>query len=293
MTDDARGGVRPSCPCRVAVLIPTYNNPEGLRRSLASVASAEGEWVVVVVDDGSNPPIDPHDVAPLSSKTVVLRNSTNKGVAAALNEGLRYIMAQPGFEYIARLDAGDEVHPARFVKQLECFQADGRLGIVGSWVAFVDRVNPAETFVYCAPSSSSEVRRTMPVRNVLIHPTVMMKKRVIEEVGRYSMRLEACEDYDLFWRILRQYEGMNIPEVLTFCEQNAKGISSGNRRGQLWSKLRIQLAHFSLSCEAAAGVAVTVVGLILPYALVRRMRRWRFLRSLTFVESYGQRGQMR
>jgi cellulose synthase/poly-beta-1,6-N-acetylglucosamine synthase-like glycosyltransferase len=43
---------------RLAVLIPAYNAGPDLAVTLASLDSEEGEFDVVVVDDGSVPPVD-------------------------------------------------------------------------------------------------------------------------------------------------------------------------------------------------------------------------------------------
>jgi hypothetical protein len=46
---------------KIALLIPVYNDPEGLRRSLESLPP-EVPLDVVVVDDGSDPPLPPPEV---------------------------------------------------------------------------------------------------------------------------------------------------------------------------------------------------------------------------------------
>jgi len=93
----------------VAVLMPAYNGQADVDLTLASFS--ESALVhVLVVDDGSTPPI----VAPTipNMKIEVLRMPQNGGIERALQTGID-ALAQRGFRYAARIDAGDRSVPQR------------------------------------------------------------------------------------------------------------------------------------------------------------------------------------
>ena len=90
---------------RVAYLIPVFNDQCGLNKSLQSLAESEGGFDVVVVDDGSTPCIAvEQNEFPFSVRLISL--DENQGIEAALNSGAEWIERE-GYEFVARLDAGD------------------------------------------------------------------------------------------------------------------------------------------------------------------------------------------
>ena len=76
-------------PPLFSVIIPTYNRTKPLRRCLETLAQGypDGRFEIIVVDDGSNPPVDPGEGG-WPVQLVVLRQ-TNQGPSAARNSGAR------------------------------------------------------------------------------------------------------------------------------------------------------------------------------------------------------------
>src|SRR5690348_12197981 len=94
---------------RIAVLIPVFNERGRLRDSLESLRAQGVPFTVVLVDDGSTPPLHVKSEA-YDFPIVVLRLERNSGIEAALNAGLEYIESR-GFELVARLDVADRCAP--------------------------------------------------------------------------------------------------------------------------------------------------------------------------------------
>ncbi|WP_430435148.1 glycosyltransferase family 2 protein [Methyloversatilis sp.] len=94
---------------RVSVVIPTYNRPALLREALASIAAQTcTDWEVVVVNDGSTPPIDAAALeAVVNGRLRLVRHDQPRGVAAARNSGF----AAARGELIAQLDDDDRLAP--------------------------------------------------------------------------------------------------------------------------------------------------------------------------------------
>lgn len=95
---------------RVAVFLTTYNRPRALARSLPSIA-ALGE-PVLVVDDGSEP-----EIAEINRQIATTHAASyiglgnNRGVAAAINIGVSYWLADPRIEWISYFQDDVEVSP--------------------------------------------------------------------------------------------------------------------------------------------------------------------------------------
>jgi rhamnosyltransferase len=94
----------------VVAVIPAYKPGPNLRELVEALA-AQVAWTVVV-DDGS--PTRP-DIPPKAA--VVVRHDTNRGIAAALNTGIREALADGDAVALLTVDQDSEV-PAGFVQRL-------------------------------------------------------------------------------------------------------------------------------------------------------------------------------
>jgi glycosyltransferase involved in cell wall biosynthesis len=251
---------------RIAVLIPVYNEPGCMKATLQSLCGQGVPFTLVVVDDGSAPPLTV-DAAPLDYPVVLLRMPKNGGIEAALNAGLMYI-EEAGFELVARVDAGDRCAPTRLARQQEFLDSNPDVHLVGSNVEW-RRDDDSLAFGLTLPTTHGDIARALHHTVCLLHPTVMFRTAVVREVGPYSYAYPAAEDYEFFWRIARRYRVANIPEMLHTQRFHAGSISLRNRRRQLRSKLRIQLQYFRATEPLSfLGVAKTIALMSLPYSSV-------------------------
>lgn len=74
----------------ITVAIPTHNRPELLKEALESVrGQSYSGWEVVIVDDGSNPPVERAMLQTLlGDKFKLVRHDVAQGIAAAKNAGV-------------------------------------------------------------------------------------------------------------------------------------------------------------------------------------------------------------
>lgn len=93
---------------KISVVIPTHNRPGLLEEAVASVVQqTHADWELVIVDDGSTPPVSPASFSVSGGERLkLLRHETPHGVARAKNAG---IMAATG-EVVTLLDDDDLFH---------------------------------------------------------------------------------------------------------------------------------------------------------------------------------------
>jgi hypothetical protein len=100
----------PRVPERV-VLVTTYNRPEALRRSLAQITALG--CPMLVVDDGSEERLSEENrTICRACDAQYLRAPDNRGIAAALNIGLTYLIADCRIEWISYLQDDVDVDPS-------------------------------------------------------------------------------------------------------------------------------------------------------------------------------------
>jgi glycosyltransferase involved in cell wall biosynthesis len=256
----------------LCVLIPVFNNQAGLMRTLRSLAAEVSPLDVLVVDDGSDPPVWIGPGMAGAHRIVLTRLERNGGITRALNFGLETAY-EGGYRYIGRVDAADTVRPDRFEKQVRALEANPEYGLVGSLIDFTD-MNEASIFVFQAPQSHRLIVRRMQVENCIIHSGVTMRTAVVREVGGYSEHCLASEDYDLFRRMLRVCKATILPEALTRCEYNLSGLSILGRGRQQRRRLRLQLKYFqAFDWMSYFGVARTCLAMLVPHAAVLAFKR--------------------
>jgi glycosyltransferase involved in cell wall biosynthesis len=264
-----------SKPLDFCLLIPCYNNFDGLLISLRTVIYYPDRFVVLVVDDGSTVPVTSASIKS-GTKIVfplfVLRNEVNNGITAALNNGLKWIQENVVANYIARLDCGDLCAPDRFYKQMDFMRSHTDVGLLGSWCVFADRTNSFQ-YQYKTPTRHSRIKRAMHFRNVFIHPTVIFETGLLKKVGNYPTSFAHAEDYAFFYQLIEITHSHILDEFLMTCEINDKGISLKNRQRQLASRARIIMKYGTNPLLKVVGVLRIYALRLLPKTLALQLRK--------------------
>ncbi len=255
----------------VVVLIPHYNNLEGLKQSLVAVSKSVIPIDALIVDDGSSTPIEEEQLRQIHPSTVVLRSPTNEGIEYALNRGLTFICDHKPYKYVARLDADDISSPDRFAKQREFLENNPDIFLVGSWALFVDR-SGKPLWRFCPPAEHKYIRKRMFVNNMFCHPTVMCRLELFKEVGFYSTEHPSAEDFALFFKVTRRFKVANIPEYLVRTYVTPGGISLGWRNQQVKARIRIILDNFDFSFWAFYGLTRNILLWLLPVSFVQNLK---------------------
>lgn len=271
---------------RVAVLIPVHDDQPGLARTLAGLAADGGSFEVVVVDDGSEPPLRRPEGLPFP--VTLLRLAVNRGITGALNAGLAEIGRAGHYDYVARLDAGDVSRPGRIAAQMAFLDAHPDHAVVGGAVTFVD-LDRHPLFVFRPPTDDQRLRRFQHYRIGFVHPAMMLRLAALEEVGFYDERFDGAEDYELVLRLARRYKLANLPQVYLDYEINPRALSA-HRFRQGIVRLRVQARHFEpRDPHAWIGFARNLLLLLVSRGLVvtakQRLARWRGRRAIPESET--------
>lgn len=249
---------------KTLLLIPHYNNPKGLKKSIQSIG--KNEYIdILIVDDGSKKCFNKYEIiAAFVGKGVVIFEyfKENRGIEYALNKGLD-IAVKKKYQYIARLDCGDICLPDRFKKQKE-FLENNDVVLVGSNVDFVDTKGD---FLYTLkmPQKDHVIRKKMFINAMHIHPSIMFKTFILNEIGFYPENYKAAEDYAFFFKVLKKFKVANIPEVMVICELNNKGISILKRKEQAKNRVNIILDNFHLGFYPIYGLFRSLILCLIPH----------------------------
>lgn len=264
-------------PSRIAVLIPAFNEVDGLLKTIRSIDTQAANFEFFIVDDGSQPAID-IDLQNLVHPANLIRLPENQGCARARNTGLQQIIER-GFDYVALQDAGDVDIGERLKKQAFHLDQNTDVAVVGGWGEHVD-LSGRHLYIHKPPTGSREIRARMPFSSAFTHPACMIRVSALNAVGLYDPSYPNSSDYELLLRLTQQFESANLPEVLIKKENNPASLSLGKRSRSLRYRLRAQLKHFrAWSLRSYLGVMTTLAFMVIPYRLI-----------LAFKEKRGHAG---
>ena len=254
------------------LLIPCFNNKEGLLVSLNSVFYSSSNFLVLIVDDGSQEPIREQEVSGVTTGLIkIIRSDTNEGITKALNRGLIWITAHINTPYVARLDCGDICHKERFNKQVDFLENNPHVSLLGSWCNFKDEIG-GRTFQYRSPQLHTAIIRDMYYRNSFMHASIIMRLPVLKATGFYPLDYEYAEDYALFWILCKNSQVGILQESLVNCLLNRKGISFRNKNKQLWARLKVVRNLAPNSIQKWLGIAKILCLFTIPKQVILNMK---------------------
>ena len=119
----------------VSVVIPVYNKCEYIKETIKSVLVQDfNAYEIIVVDDGSTD--DSFGVVmAIEDPRLHVFSQSNSGVERARNFGFSKSVGS----FIVFLDADDLMSCNRLSKQLELFNSDEDLVLVGTWANVIDQ----------------------------------------------------------------------------------------------------------------------------------------------------------
>jgi len=153
--------------------------------------------------------------------------SPGRGITAALNYGI----ALAAGRFIARQDADDVSLPERFERQVDCLDRRPQLCAVGTGtIAIDDAGRPlARLRVGSGPARVRKgLRRSSPMTPV--HGSMMIRRECLAAVGGYREAFEACQDLDLWLRLVERYDIDNITDPLYRWRVTAGSVYGSRRK---------------------------------------------------------------
>jgi glycosyltransferase involved in cell wall biosynthesis len=202
----------------VSVLLPYRNVASTVEEALDGLLGSAGpEIEVLAVDDGSTDD-GPSVVSRLAARhrRVVPLSSGGAGLVAALRQAVSRATAP---EFLARMDGDDVALPGRLAAQVARMREQPRLGALGTRVEPfpADAVGEGlRLYVDWQNSllSPEEHARELFVESPLCHPSVLLRRRALDEVGGFR-EVPWAEDYDLWLRLdAAAWQLAKLPDLL-------------------------------------------------------------------------------
>jgi len=208
----------------ISVVMPVYNTEDYLPYALESVlAQTFEDFEFIILDDGSSDS-SVHMVQQFAEGDDRIRffPLEHRGYVSLLRRGLNHCRG----EFVARMDSDDISMPERFEKQLAYLRANPDCVAVGTRVVLIDPYGSrVEKPTHKTTHEEIEAELLAGVGWALVHPSVMMRREQLMQVGGYREDLMVSEDLDLFLRLAEVGKLANLPDVLLQYRQHLGSVN--------------------------------------------------------------------
>ena len=246
----------------MSVLLPVRDEGPFLHDALASLsAQTFADFEVIVVDDGSID--DSAEIATahaLSDARFRVLRLEPSGIVAALDRGLD----EAEGTFVARMDGDDVALPNRLELQLEALREDELDACGGGIEYFPDEVvrdgaRRYENWINTLVTVES-ARRDVFVECPLPHPTILVRRRALDQVGGYRS-CDWPEDYDFVLRLwLRGARFRNVGETVLRWREHPQRASRIDRVYSLEAFVRCKVHYLRAGLVDGRDVVVWGAG---------------------------------
>jgi len=233
------------------VIIPTYNEKENIEDIIRVVMGLEGEFHVLVIDDGSpdgTAGIVKSLMPEFPSRLHIIQREGKLGLGTAYLAGFRWAL-ENGYDYVFEMDADFSHNPADLLRLLDaCVNGGADVAVGSRYCSGVSVIDwPIERIVMSF-FASSYVRKVLRLK--LFDTTagfVCYRRKVLE-----TMDLDAVQMKGYGFQIELKYTasqlGFKIKEVPIVFTNRQKGnskMSSGIFGEAFWGVIKLRFRKIS------------------------------------------------
>lgn len=202
---------------KVSIIIPVYNGSNFLRESIDSALSQTYKNIeILVINDGSKDDGATEKIALSFGDKIIYISKENGWVASALNLGIREMI----WEYFSWLSHDDLYLPSKIEKQIDSLSnLSNKNTIISSDYIIVNEKQ--ESLSEMKLDYTSENLPYKLLMNWFINGcTLLIPKAVFDDVWVFEDTLKTTQDYHLWFRMMKKYKFINIPEFLVKSRQH-------------------------------------------------------------------------
>jgi glycosyltransferase involved in cell wall biosynthesis len=194
----------------ISVVMSVYNSANYLKKAIESILKQSYKnFEFIIINDGSTDE-SLEIINSYIDKRIIIINQQNKGLAVALNNGIRISRGK----YIARMDADDFSMPERLKLQLEYLENHPEYVAIGSNAEIIDK---DDNYIYTSnlPITFNGIKKVIST-SPFFHSSVLMNKRAVEKAGCYFEPISpfGWEDLILWNKLINYGAFSNIEQAL-------------------------------------------------------------------------------
>lgn len=209
---------------KVSIIIPVYNGQNYIKEAIDSALNQTYKNIeIIVVNDGSID--DTEKICKSYGKKIRYFKKSNGGVASALNLGIEKMKG----EYFSWLSHDDLYHKNKVLEQIKVLNKLEDDTVISCCHLFIDKYG---NFLYKEKTNVKESLKQHPLKYLFQGSIngcdLLINKSIFEKVGKFNNNLPTTQDFDLWFRIFKEYKLYIIPKYLVFSRSHeAQGSKAG------------------------------------------------------------------
>lgn len=216
---------------KISIGIPFFNAEDYLADSIKSVIGQSfQDWELILVNDGSTDRSleIANNFANSDKRIRVISDGLNRKLPYRLNQ----IIHESKYEYIARMDADDLIHPDRLKIQLDFFEKNKEFDLVSTGMVSINDKNQIRG-IRCVNdiyTDFSQVKRHYPI----VHASILARKSWYLR-NNYDIELPRSEDFELWCRCIsnNDLKLAVLPDVLYYYREEGLVTAEKLKRSYL------------------------------------------------------------
>jgi glycosyltransferase involved in cell wall biosynthesis len=206
----------------LSVLTSVYNSEDYIAHALDCVLlqTYTNIQLVIVTDPCTDRTIDIiKEYVAKDQRVVLIENTEHLGIISSFNRALDHCSG----DYIARMDLDDLIHPQRFERQMDFLLTNPKEDVVSSWMKIFDEKKAIRNVTYRSDFDLNKI--TMLFYSPISHAASVFKASVLKNTG-YIEDYKYAEDYDLWFRIMKNYRIAVLPEYLYLYRTHSNQVTN-------------------------------------------------------------------
>jgi glycosyltransferase involved in cell wall biosynthesis len=201
----------------------TFNTPhEYLRASIQSILNQTySNFEFIIIDDGSSNNDSKVIKEFKDNRILFFQNSVNIGLASTLNLGIKLSNGK----YIARMDSDDIALKNRLMKQITYLEKNPTIDILGSSALYFGSYEKRVNF----KRNDNLIKPFLFLGNPICHPTVVFRKKIIENNNLLYPVNQRSEDYAMWIKCFELgLKFHNLNEISLKYRVHSKQVTQNN-----------------------------------------------------------------
>jgi len=195
----------------ITLVVPSFNQGRFLDAALASIFEQDINIEVMLADGGSTDETM-SVIDKWQDQLSWWRSEKDGGQAAAINEGI----ARGSAPYVGWLNSDDLLLPGGLATMLHALQSNPQIPAVYARSQIINEVGKATGVYRTEPFNE----RKFANHCFISQPASLIRRQVWESVGGLDTSYDMALDYDLWWRIYRQYSELVYLPKFVACDRH-------------------------------------------------------------------------
>lgn len=214
----------------ISVVLRTYNQPRQMLADCINsvINQTYSNWELIIADDSTSQETTDliKEFVGKDKRIILNKNGEKRGYVGSMNDALKECRG----DFIAVLDSDDLAKPERFQLQLDYLENHPQCDILGGAMNIINKESEITSTRYY-PEGGMKLLLWMALRDPVGHPTVMYRRKILDDGFLYDMDFNGgCED-TAFWFNLRNH-GYRINNLQTPIISYRIMVDMASKRGR-------------------------------------------------------------